>query len=121
MPTSERDVETASGSTEVVLARGCSTLQLEELKDHFGLTATTAPTELEARRHDSDVPAFGELIEFTTDADVATRFATGGYLVLVQIQKKYLTRSGNSSGGWICRKDAPFKLLGVEKRSAFPT
>ncbi|AKT38225.1 uncharacterized protein CMC5_023680 [Chondromyces crocatus] len=119
MLSSESEVEAASGDDTVTLGRGCNSIQLNALRGRVGDDATTAPTDMEARMQVGEVPVFGELIEFTTDPAVARRFGTGGYVITVKIQKKYLTKGSVSEGGWICRKHAPFTVVNETKGRAF--
>jgi len=120
MPLSrEKEVAEARPDTEVILARGCNKMQLTELQSRLADASTTAPSEEEACKQVGEMPVFGSLIEFTTDQGVATRFATGGYIVVVKIARRYLTKGSVSEGGWICKSAAPFEVIHVQKGRSF--
>ncbi len=117
--TSEDNVASADADSDVILARGLSTMQMRALAQRQTDEATAAPTEDEAIAQVGEMPCFGTMIEFTTNQTVANQFGTGGYVITVRIKRKYLTKGSVSEAGWICRATAPFEVEDTKRGRGF--
>lgn len=60
-----------------------------------------------------------KLIEFSTDAGIAARFASEsrfGYVLTIRIKRKYLTKGATGSEhGWIARQGAPYDIVAIDR------
>ncbi|MEG3627515.1 eCIS core domain-containing protein [Streptomyces poriticola] len=63
-----------------------------------------------------------KLIEFSTDPDIAAKFAAEaryGYVLTVRIKRKYLAKGATGAEhGWIARQAAPYDIVAVERRDS---
>ncbi|MFD8423311.1 DUF4157 domain-containing protein [Streptomyces sp. NPDC059466] len=62
------------------------------------------------------------LIEFSTDAEIASKFASEarfGYVLTIRIQRKYLAKGATGSEhGWIAKQGAPYDIVGIERKDS---
>ncbi|MEV0263880.1 hypothetical protein AB0I49_21415 [Streptomyces sp. NPDC050617] len=60
-----------------------------------------------------------KLIEFTSTPAIAAGYATQsrcGYVLTVQVKKKYLTKSGDGiEADWMAKQAAPYKIVGIQR------
>ncbi|WP_405832756.1 DUF4157 domain-containing protein [Streptomyces sp. NBC_01176] len=62
------------------------------------------------------------LIEFSTDAEIATKFASEarfGYVLTIRIKRKYLAKGATGSEhGWIAKQGAPYDIVAIERKDS---
>ncbi|MGW3632573.1 eCIS core domain-containing protein [Streptomyces sp. NPDC005122] len=62
------------------------------------------------------------LIEFSTDAEIANKFASEarfGYVLTIRIRRKYLAKGATGSEhGWIAKQGAPYDIVGIERKDS---
>ncbi|MET8289340.1 DUF4157 domain-containing protein [Streptomyces sp. NPDC051639] len=62
------------------------------------------------------------LIEFSTDAEIANKFASEarfGYVLTIRIKRKYLAKGATGSEhGWIAKQGAPYDIVGIERKDS---
>lgn len=119
-PTSEQNVAQCvkmDGETQVILWRGCNQQQVLRIALQ-GATAATgpnintaAPTETAALKQVGE-KSLGELVEFSTSSETASRFGRGAFIIAIAIQAKYLRKGSVSEGGWVANQAAPSTLIG---------
>ncbi|RAJ47920.1 uncharacterized protein DUF4157 [Streptomyces sp. PsTaAH-130] len=90
-----------------------------------------APDENAARPDDEHVRGYvsqhrddeiAKLIEFSTDPEIATKFASEarwGYVLTIRIKRKYLAKGATGGErGWIAQQGAPYDIVAVERRDS---
>ncbi len=123
--TTEDVVKNASDDEVLYLLRGSRMVSAAKMKEKGCARGDVAdancgrPTEQEATSQVGGSKAGESLTEhkkfpeFTTSMFWAQSYATD-CIVLVAIQKKYLTKGSGSEDGWICYDAAPCKLMGSQ-------
>ncbi|EJS8539893.1 DUF4765 family protein [Salmonella enterica] len=130
-PTSEENVQsvykklqsgdTAAGEIEVVLCRGTTGPQAENIvkfKTAGGVEGpdpNILPVSVETARE--QVRSGRVVPEFTTDLSVADRFSREHHLIIVKTKVKYLTRGSTSESGWVMPHTAPVEPVGIIDRT----
>lgn len=104
------NVETAMAIKRVTLVRGCSRAQLEHYASRTVKEETTKPSQQEVINQVGEVP--GGLIEFTNSPNVAQAFGLNDAVIKVEILRIYLAQGSETESGWVCRPDAPFRVVG---------
>ncbi|EBA3345220.1 DUF4765 family protein, partial [Salmonella enterica] len=130
-PTSEENVQsiykklqsgdTAAGETEVVLCRGTTGPQAEnivKLKTAGGVEGAD-PNVLPVSEETARLQVRnGRVVpEYTTDLSVADRFSREHYLIIVKVKAKYITRGSVSESGWVMPHTAPVEPVGIIDRT----
>lgn len=114
--TSDNTVETTPvrGGRSIYLARGCSYRQLQALRRRTIDDTCGAPSDDQAIAQVAE-QVTPDLVEFTANLSVAQRFGRKGWIIVVRINRKYLTRGSVSEQGWVAFTNAPFEIIEAER------
>lgn len=135
LASTEEDVIKGDDETCVYLLRGITPTQRKSMSldviqgSHIGLVnmhpgglkleaTPERPSEEEVRAYVNQVRTelSDGLIEFTTSEAIAKMFASEsllGYVLTIEIQKKFLTKGSVSESGWIAKQCAPYSIVGA--------
>ena len=95
----------------VYLARGLSNVQLQQLEGRDVDFMAGSPSEEEAIAQVGESAFDGRLVEFTANRTIAEAFGSKGWVIVVKIRRKYLTRGSTSECGWVAYMNAPFEII----------
>lgn len=105
----------------VVLWRGCRADKLVKMVENHSAGGVPfnkdaeAPTEAQAKDQVGELASFPE---FTADPRIAQQFSKGIVVAAFAIPKRYLAKGSRSESGFICKADAPVRLIAWEEGPA---